>query len=68
MGGGSHSAQQQQQQQQQPQQYQQQQTQQNPCQAEIMNFSQCLERNSEIGYCQSFSDMLKQCKQTNGLL
>lgn len=64
MGGSSHQVDQQQQQ----QHTQQQQYQPNPCQVEIQNFSQCLERNSDLTYCQNFSDMLKQCKQKNGLL
>eukprot|EP00178_Gracilaria_changii_P002074 TRINITY_DN13096_c0_g1_i1.p1 TRINITY_DN13096_c0_g1~~TRINITY_DN13096_c0_g1_i1.p1 ORF type:complete len:138 (+),score=19.18 TRINITY_DN13096_c0_g1_i1:39-452(+) len=64
MGGGSHGQTQEQQPQQ--QQYQQQQ-QQNPCQVEIMNFSNCLQRNDDLSYCQNFSDMLKQCKQMNNL-
>lgn len=62
MGGNSH----QQVQQQAPQ--QQQQTQQNPCQTEIQNFGQCIERNTDLSYCQSLSDMLKNCRQANGLL
>lgn len=64
-GSGSH---QQQEVQQQPPPPQQQQQQQNPCQLEVSNFSECLQRNSDIGYCQHFSDMLKNCKQTNGLI
>ena len=63
MGGNSH----QQVQEQQPQQYQQQQVQQNPCQQEITNFSQCIQRNDDLSYCQPFSDMLKSCKQSNGI-
>lgn len=64
MGGGhsSHETQQQQQPQQQQQQYQQ------PCQVEMGNFSNCLSNNTNIQYCQNFSDMLKECKQQNGLL
>lgn len=65
MGGSSHNEVQEQQTQQ-PQQGQYQQ-QQNPCQVEIMNFSNCLERNDDVSYCQNFSDMLKQCKQQYGL-
>jgi hypothetical protein len=64
MGNGSgHNAVQQQQ----PQQQQQQQQQQNPCQVEITNMSECLQRNSDISYCQQFSDMLKTCKKNYGL-
>ena len=65
MGGSSHQTQPQehQQQQQQPQQQQQ-----NPCQVEIQNFSQCIQRNSDLSYCQSLSDMLKTSKPNNGLL
>jgi hypothetical protein len=66
MGGSSQS--QPQQQQQAPQQQQQQQQQQNPCQTEMSNFSSCLSTNSNIQYCQNFSDMLKTCKQNNNLL
>lgn len=64
MGGSSHSQQQvaQQPQQQAPQQYS------NPCQMEIQNFSSCLQTNDEVSYCQSYSDMLKQCKKNNNLL
>lgn len=63
MGGNSH----QQAPQQAPQQTQSQ-VQQNPCQVEVQNFSQCIDRNSDLSYCQNFSDMLKTCKQNNGLL
>ena len=60
MGGSSHNqVQEQPQQQQQQQQYQQQQ----PCQHEIANFSDCIQRNTDLSYCQNFSDMLKTCKQ-----
>lgn len=65
MGGSSHG--QQQEVTQQPQQYQQQQYQ-NPCQMEIQNFSSCLQANDEVSYCQSYSDMLKQCKKNNNLV
>jgi hypothetical protein len=65
MGGSSHG--QQQEVAQQPQQYQQQQYQ-NPCQMEIQNFSSCLQTNDEVSYCQSYSDMLKQCKKNNNLV
>lgn len=65
IGGGSHQAVQEQPQQQ-PQQYQSQQQQQ-PCQAEIQNFGACLQRNDDLSYCQTFSDMLKNCKQQYGL-
>ncbi len=63
MGGSSHS---QQQVAQQPQQAPQQYT--NPCQMEITNFSSCLQANDDVSYCQSYSDMLKQCKKNNNLL
>ncbi len=62
MGGSSHSQPQQQPQQQAPQQ------QQNPCQTEMYNFSNCLSNNDNLQYCQNFSDMLKTCKQNNNLL
>ena len=62
--GGSSSHQQAPQQQQQVQQQQQQ----NPCQMEIQNFGQCLERNTDLSYCQSLSDILKSCRQANGIL
>ena len=63
MGGNSHN-----QVQEQPQQQQQQtQYQSNPCETEVMNFSQCIQRNDDLSYCQNFSDMLKSCKQTHGL-
>lgn len=64
MGGGSH---QQVQEGQYQQQGQQQQIQQNPCQTEVLNFSNCIQRNDDLSYCQSFSDMLKTCKQQNNL-
>jgi hypothetical protein len=65
MGGGSgHTVAQQQQQ---PQQQAPQQYQQNPCQVEISNMSECLQRNADISYCQQFSDMLKTCKKNNNL-
>lgn len=67
MGGSSHS-QQQAPQQQAPQQQAPQQTQQNPCQLEMQNFSNCLSTNDNINYCQNFSDMLKSCKQSYNLL
>lgn len=54
--------------QQQPVQQQQQPLQQNPCQVEMNNFSSCLSQNDNIQYCQNFSDMLRNCKQTNNLL
>lgn len=62
--GGSSSSQQPAQQapQQNTQQYQ------NPCQMEIQNFSNCLQANDDVSYCQSYSDMLKQCKKTNNIL
>ena len=63
MGGSSHN---QQQVAQQPQQAPQQYT--NPCQMEITNFSSCLQANDDVSYCQSYSDMLKQCKKNNNLL
>lgn len=65
--GGSSSHSNQQEVQQQPQQYSQQQ-QQNPCQMEISNFSSCLQVNDDVSYCQSYSDMLKQCKKNNNLV
>lgn len=67
MGSDSHSQQQQQPQQYQQQQQPQQQYQQNPCQLQVENFSECLQRNNDISYCQNFSDMLKQCKESHGL-
>lgn len=66
--GGSHSNQQVDQQQHQQQQYQQQNNQSSACQTEIKNFSECIQRNTDLSYCQTFSDMLKSCKQSNGLL
>lgn len=64
MGGSSSSNQQQvaQQPQQNTQQYQ------NPCQMEIQNFSSCLQANDDVSFCQSYSDMLKQCKKNNNIL
>ena len=32
--------------------------QQNPCTTEIQNFSQCIQRNDDLSYCQNFSDMI----------
>lgn len=66
-GSSSHGQQQQQEVAQQPQQYSQQQYQ-NPCQMEITSFSSCLQSNDDVSYCQSYSDMLKQCKKNNNLL
>lgn len=66
MGGSSSShSEPQQQQQQAPQQTQQYQ---NPCQLEMDSFSKCLSNNDNIQYCQNFSDMLRNCKQQNGLI
>ena len=65
MGGSSHKEAQQQQA---PEQQPAQQTQQNPCQYEMSNFSNCLSQNDNIQYCQNFSDMLKNCKQNNNIL
>lgn len=65
MGGSSQSNNNQQvaqQPQQNTQQYQ------NPCQMEITNFSSCLQSNDDVSYCQSYSDMLKQCKKNNNML
>lgn len=66
IGGGSHSNQHVEQQHQ-PQQ-QQVNNQSNVCQTEIQNFSECIQRNTDLSYCQTFADMLKTCKQSNGLL
>ena len=68
MMGGRSSHQQAPQQAPQQQQQVQQQQQQNPCQMEIQNFGQCLERNTDLSYCQSLSDILKSCRQANGIL
>lgn len=65
MGGNSHSAQQQ------PANTPQQAVnmcstqpqQQNACMNEANLFTNCLRTNSDISYCQQFSDMLKQCQQ-----
>ena len=38
-----------------------------PCQTEINNFSQCLQRNDDLSYCQNFADMLKICKKDHNL-
>ena len=64
MGGSSHQHVQEQPQQ---QQQQAQQSQGNPCQQEIANFSNCIQRNDDLSYCQPFSDILKSCKQSNNL-
>lgn len=66
--GHSQPAEQQQQYQQQPQQTNvrtnmTQMQQQQPCMNEINMLTNCLSTNSDISYCQSFSDMLKQCQQ-----
>ena len=37
-------------------------TQQNPCQSEISSFSECLNHNSNIANCQTYSETLKDCK------
>jgi hypothetical protein len=66
MGGNSHA--------QQPAEYQQQavtipfmqsqpQQQQYACMNEANLFTNCLKTNSDISYCQQFSDMLKQCQK-----
>ena len=58
MGGSGHNqAQEAPQQQQQQQNYQQQ-----SCQFEINNFTNCLKENKEIAYCQRYSDLLKMCQ------
>lgn len=64
-GSSSHGNQQQEVAQQQPQQQSQYQ---NPCQYEIQNFSSCLQTNDDVSFCQSYSDMLKQCKKSNNLI
>ena len=60
MGGSSHG-----QVEQAPEQSTQQYSQQNPCQLEINNFTQCLQNNKDIGFCQRYSDMLKTCQENN---
>lgn len=51
----------------QPEQYPQYQTQ-NPCQLQIQNFSSCLNTNEDISACQSYADMLKECKKSKNLV
>jgi hypothetical protein len=65
MGGGSHQGQHQVTEQL-PQQYSPQYS--NLCQMEIQKFSYCLQTNDEVSNCQSYSDMLKQCKKSNNLI
>ena len=38
------------------------------CQNEMMNFSQCLQRNEDLSYCQNLGDMLKNCRKQNNLI
>ncbi|XP_036411777.1 coiled-coil-helix-coiled-coil-helix domain-containing protein 2 [Colossoma macropomum] len=53
-------------QQQQPM-YQQDLAQQNPCAYELKQFIECAQTQSDLKLCEGFSEVLKQCKFSNGL-
>lgn len=46
--------------------YQSGQPQQNPCHFELQQFVECAQNQSDISYCQGFSEVLKQCKLQHG--
>ncbi|XP_056329597.1 coiled-coil-helix-coiled-coil-helix domain-containing protein 2 [Danio aesculapii] len=54
------------QQQQQPM-YQQDPQQQNPCSYEMKQFIECAQSQSDLKLCEGFSEVLKQCRFSNGL-
>lgn len=54
------------QQQQQPM-YQQEPTQQNPCAYEMKQFLECAQTQSDLKLCEGFSEVLKQCRFSNGM-
>ncbi|XP_006641088.2 coiled-coil-helix-coiled-coil-helix domain-containing protein 2 [Lepisosteus oculatus] len=45
----------------------QQQAQQNPCTYELRQFIECAQTQSDLKLCEGFSEVLKQCKFSNGL-
>uniref|UniRef100_A0A3B1JUV1 Coiled-coil-helix-coiled-coil-helix domain containing 2 n=1 Tax=Astyanax mexicanus TaxID=7994 RepID=A0A3B1JUV1_ASTMX len=53
-------------QQQQPM-YQQDQAHQNPCSYELKQFIECAQTQSDLKLCEGFSEVLKQCKFSNGM-
>ncbi|MBN3322582.1 CHCH2 protein, partial [Atractosteus spatula] len=44
----------------------QQQAQQNPCTYELRQFIECAQTQSDLKLCEGFSEVLKQCKFSNG--
>uniref|UniRef100_A0A8C9VKS6 Coiled-coil-helix-coiled-coil-helix domain containing 2 n=1 Tax=Scleropages formosus TaxID=113540 RepID=A0A8C9VKS6_SCLFO len=46
--------------------YQQQPLQQNPCAYEMKQFLECAQNQSDLRLCEGFSEVLKQCKFSNG--
>ncbi|XP_067221767.1 coiled-coil-helix-coiled-coil-helix domain-containing protein 2 isoform X2 [Chanodichthys erythropterus] len=53
--------------QQQPSAFQQEPQQQNPCAYELKQFIECAQTQSDYKLCEGFSEVLKQCKFSNGL-
>ncbi|XP_066552340.1 coiled-coil-helix-coiled-coil-helix domain-containing protein 2 isoform X2 [Amia ocellicauda] len=47
--------------------YQQQQQQRNPCEYELRQFIDCAQNQSDLKLCEGFSEVLKQCKFSNGM-
>ncbi|XP_053507175.1 coiled-coil-helix-coiled-coil-helix domain-containing protein 2 [Ictalurus furcatus] len=47
--------------------YQQEPVQQNPCTYELKQFLECAQTQSDLKLCEGFSEVLKQCKFSNGL-
>ncbi|KAL7842689.1 hypothetical protein SRHO_G00243780 [Serrasalmus rhombeus] len=47
--------------------YQQDPAQQNPCAYELKQFIECAQTQSDLKLCEGFSEVLKQCKFSNGL-
>ncbi|KAK2868812.1 hypothetical protein Q7C36_000683 [Tachysurus vachellii] len=47
--------------------YQQEAVQQNPCAYEMKQFLECAQSQSDLKLCEGFSEVLKQCRFSNGL-
>ncbi|KAM9440100.1 coiled-coil-helix-coiled-coil-helix domain-containing protein 2 [Clarias gariepinus] len=47
--------------------YQQETVQQNPCAYEMKQFLECAQTQSDLKLCEGFSEVLKQCRFSNGL-
>ncbi|KAF7692706.1 coiled-coil-helix-coiled-coil-helix domain-containing protein 2 [Silurus meridionalis] len=47
--------------------YQQESVQQNPCGYEMKQFLECAQSQSDLKLCEGFSEVLKQCRFSNGL-